>query len=134
MGWYYLGKAYGQENNYDEEIKSLLKVTHLRPDFGWGHFDLAIALSLKKKFEEAAPHFERAIAIDQKQFEKPFVVQFLTALGRYNPTPPKKEEEKKAKKAAIKKAEKKKAKKKAKKKTEKKKVSKKKTNKKKSKK
>ena len=95
MGWYYLGKAYGQKNNYDEEIKALLKVTTLRPDFGWGHFDLAIALSLKKKFEEAAPHFERAIAIDKKQFEKPFVVQFLTALGRYNPTPPKKEEKKK---------------------------------------
>ena len=96
MGWYYLGKAYGQKNNYDEEIKYLLKVTNLKPDFGWGHFDLAIALSLKKKFEEAAPHFERAIAIDKKQFEKPFVVQFLTALGRYNPTPPKKEKNKKS--------------------------------------
>ena len=95
MGWYYLGKAYGQKNNYDEEIKSLLKVTTLKPDFGWGHFDLAIALSLKKKFEEAAPHFERAIAIDKKQFEKPFVVQFLTALGRYNPTSPKEVEKKK---------------------------------------
>ena len=105
MGWYYLGKAYGQKNNYEEEIKSLLKVTTLKPDFGWGHFDLAIALSLKKKFEEAAPHFERAIAIDKKQFEKPFVVQFLTALGRHNPTSPKKEEEKKpepvAKKAKV---------------------------------
>ena len=105
MGWYYLGKAYGQKNNYEEEVKSLLKVTTLKPDFGWGHFDLAIALSLKKKFEEAAPHFERAIAIDKKQFEKPFVVQFLTALGRHNPTSPKKEEKKKpepvAKKAKI---------------------------------
>ena len=105
MGWYYLGKAYGQKNNYEEEVKSLLKVTTLKPDFGWGHFDLAIALSLKKKFEEAAPHFERAIAIDQKQFEKPFVVQFLTALGRHNPTSPKKEEKKKpepvAKKAKV---------------------------------
>jgi len=95
MGWYYLGKAYGQKNNFDEEIKYLLKVTKLKPDFGWGHFDLAIALSLKKKFEEAAPHFEKAIAIDKKQFEKPFVVQFLTALGRHNPIPPKKEEKKK---------------------------------------
>jgi tetratricopeptide (TPR) repeat protein len=105
MGWYYLGKAYGQKNNYEEEIKSLLKVTTLKPDFGWGHFDLAIALSLKKKFEEAEPHFERAIAIDKKQFEKPFVVQFLTALGRHNPTSPKKEEKKKpepvAKKAKV---------------------------------
>ena len=94
MGWYYLGKAYGQKNNYDEEIKYLSKVTSLKPDFGWGHFDLAIALSLKKKFEEAAPHFERAIAIDKEQFEKPFVVQFLTALGRYNSTPPEKEKNK----------------------------------------
>ena len=95
MGWYYLGKAYGQKNNYEEEIKHLTKVTNLRPEFGWGHFDLAIALSLKKKFEEAAPHFEKAIAIDKKQFEKPFVVQFLTALGRYNPTSPKKEKKEK---------------------------------------
>ena len=91
MGWYYLGKAYGQINNLDKEIEYLLKVTNLRPDFGWGHFDLAIALSLKKKFEEAAPYFEKAISIDKEQFEKPFVVQFLTALGRYTPTPPKKE-------------------------------------------
>jgi len=91
MGWYYLGKAHGQINNLDKEIEYLLKVTTLKPDFGWGHFDLAIALSLKKKFEEAAPYFERAISIDKKQFEKPFVVQFLTALGRYTPTPSKKE-------------------------------------------
>ena len=95
MGWYYLGKAYGQKENYDEEIKHLFKVTELKPDFGWGHFDLGIALSLKKKFEDAAPHFEKAIAIDKKQFEKPFVVQFLTALGRHNPAPSKKEEKKK---------------------------------------
>jgi len=86
MGWYYLGKAYGQKDNYAEEIKYLTKVTELRPDFGWGHFDLGIALSLQKKFEDAAPHFEKAIDIDKKEFEKPFVVQFLTALGRYNPT------------------------------------------------
>ena len=87
MGWYYLGKAYGQKGNYTEEIKHLIKVTELKPDFGWGHFDLGIALSLKKKFEDAAPHFEKAIDIDKKEFEKPFVIQFLTALGRYNPTP-----------------------------------------------
>ena len=97
MGWYYLGKAYGQKENFDEEIKHLLKVTELKPDFGWGHFDLAIVLSLKKRFEEAAPYFEKAIAIDKKQFEKPFVVQFLTALGRYNPDSSKKEKNKKTK-------------------------------------
>ena len=94
MGWYYLGKAYGQQNNYDEEIKYLTKVTELKPGFGWGHFDLGIALSLKKKFEDAAPHFEKAIEIDKKEFEKPFVVQFLTALGRYNSAPSKKEQKK----------------------------------------
>ena len=97
MGWYYLGKAYGQKDNYDEEIKYLTKVTELRPNFGWGHFDLGIALSLKKKFEDAVPHFKKAIAIDKKEFAKPFVVQFLTALGRYNPTPPIKEEKQKLK-------------------------------------
>jgi len=95
MGWYYLGKAYGQKNNYSEEIKYLNKVTKLKPDFGWGHFDLGIALSLNKQFEDAALHFEKAIEIDKKQFEKPFIVQFLTALGRYNPTQSKKEEKKK---------------------------------------
>ena len=95
MGWYYLGKAYGQKDNYTEEIKYLTKVIELKPDFGWGHFDLGIALSLQKKFEVAAPHFEKAIDIDKKEFEKPFVVQFLTALGRYNPPHSKKEEKKK---------------------------------------
>ncbi len=108
MGWYYLGKAYGQKENYTEEEKYLTKVTQLQPDFGWGHFDLGLALSLQKKFEEAAPHFERAIEIDKKQFEKPFVVQFLTALGRYNPSASKEEEKKKPEPVKEAKAEEKK--------------------------
>ena len=95
MGWYYLGKTYGQKNLYAEEVEYLRKVIELQPAFGWGHFDLGIALSLQKKFEEAAPHFEKAIEIDREQFEKPFVIQFLTALGRYNPSASKKEEKKK---------------------------------------
>ncbi|KMP12264.1 hypothetical protein UZ36_01515 [Candidatus Nitromaritima sp. SCGC AAA799-C22] len=96
MGWYYLGKTYGQKEMYTEEVRHLEKVTQLAPKFGWGHFDLGIALSLKKKFEEAAPHFEKAIEIDKAQFEKPFVVQFLTAMGRYNPSAAKKDEKKKS--------------------------------------
>ena len=95
MGWYYLGKTYGQKNLYAEEVEYLRKVIELQPAFGWGHFDLGIALSLQKKFEEAAPHFEKAIDIDREQFEKPFVIQFLTALGRYNPSASKKEGKKK---------------------------------------
>ena len=105
MGWYYLGKAYGQKEKYAEEEKYLTKVTQLQPEFGWGHFDLGLALSLQKKFDQAAPHFERAIEIDKKQFEKPFVVQFLTALGRYNPSAPKEEAKKETKKEEKKKPE-----------------------------
>ncbi|MCH8158158.1 MAG: tetratricopeptide repeat protein [Nitrospinae bacterium] len=86
MGWYYLGKAHGQKNMYAEEVEYLKKVIELEPSFGWGHFDLAITLSLQKKFEEASPHFEKAIDIDKKRFEKPFVIQFLTAMGRYSPS------------------------------------------------
>ena len=93
LAYNYLGKSYGQKKMYAEETESYRKVVELKPDFGWGHFNLGIVLSLQKKFQEAAPHFERAIEID-KQFEKPFVMQFLTAMGR-SPTAKKQEDNKK---------------------------------------
>ena len=86
----YLGKAYGQEKRYDEEIASYKKAIEINPQFAQAEFNLGVVLSIQKKFEEAAPHFEKAIAID-KDFEKPFVVQLLTALGRYTPGSPKPE-------------------------------------------
>jgi plastocyanin len=57
-----------------------LKAVEIKEDFAQGHFNLGIARSLQKNFEGAAPHFTRAIELD-KQYEKPFVVQFLTAMG-----------------------------------------------------
>ncbi len=80
LAYNFLGKAYGQKKFYDEEIASYKKAIELKPDFGAAHFNLGIILGIKKKFEEAAPHFEKAIEID-KSFEKPFVVQMLTAMG-----------------------------------------------------
>ena len=80
LAYNFLGKAYGQKKFYDEEIASYRQAIKLKPDFGAAHFNLGIILGIKKKFEEAGPHFEKAIAID-KSFEKPFVVQMLTALG-----------------------------------------------------
>ncbi|GJL79477.1 MAG: hypothetical protein NPINA01_24660 [Nitrospinaceae bacterium] len=83
LAYNYMGKAYGQKKFYDEEIASYRKAISMNPGFAPAHFNLGVILSIKKKFEEAAPHFEKAIEID-KSFEKPFVVQMLTALGRYN--------------------------------------------------
>ncbi|MFQ5449685.1 MAG: tetratricopeptide repeat protein [Nitrospinaceae bacterium] len=85
----YLGKGYGQKKLYDQEIESYRKAIALQPQFAPAYFNLGVVLSLQKKFEEAAPHFEKAIAID-KSFEKPFVIQLLTALGRYQPSSSKK--------------------------------------------
>ncbi len=82
----YLGKSYGQKKMYAEEEQSYRKAIELNPDFGWAHFNLGVVLGLQKKYEAAADPFERAIAID-KSFEKPFVIQLLTALGRHNPSP-----------------------------------------------
>lgn len=79
----FLGKAYGQKKLYDREIASYRKTLSMNPEFAPAHFNLGVVLGIKKKFEEAAPHFEKAIEID-KSFEKPFVVQMLTAMGRYN--------------------------------------------------
>jgi tetratricopeptide (TPR) repeat protein len=84
----YLGKAYGQKKLYDQEIASYRKAISLNPQFAPPHFNLGVVLSIRKKFEKAAPHFEKAIEID-KSFEKPFVVQMLTALGRYKTEKPK---------------------------------------------
>ena len=80
LAYNFLGKAYGQKKFYDEEMASYRQAIKLNPEFGAAHFNLGIILGIKKKFEEAAPHFEKAIAID-KSFEKPFVVQMLTAMG-----------------------------------------------------
>jgi Tfp pilus assembly protein PilF/plastocyanin len=80
-----LGKAYGQKKMYALEEESYRKSIAINPNFGWTHFYLGVVLSLQKRFEEAADPFERAIEID-KQFEKPFVVQLLTAVGRHNPS------------------------------------------------
>ena len=83
LAYNYLGKAYGQKKMYDQEIASYEKTISMNPKFAPAHFNLGVVLSIQKKYETAAPHFEKAIEID-KSFEKPFVVQMLTALGRYN--------------------------------------------------
>lgn len=92
LAYNYLGKSYGQKKMYAEEEQAHRNVIRIAPDFGWGHFNLAIVLSLQKKFEDAVPHFQRAIAIDQKEFEKPFVVQFLAAMGQKQSAAPKTED------------------------------------------
>jgi plastocyanin len=78
-----LGKAHGREKMYDEEKSAYKKAISIKPDFAQGHFNLGIVLGIQKKFETAAPHFLKAIELD-KQFEKPFVIQMLTALGLYD--------------------------------------------------
>jgi len=82
----FLGKSYGRKKMYPEETESYRKAVALQPEFAQSHFNLGIVLSLQKKFEDAAPHFKKAIALD-KQFEKPFVVQMLTALGLNDAAP-----------------------------------------------
>jgi len=83
LAYNYLGKSYGRKKMYEQEQASYKKAIEINPDYATSYFNLGIVLSLQKKFEEAAPHFEKAIELD-KSFEKPFVVQMLTALGRYN--------------------------------------------------
>ena len=80
LAYNYLGKSYGLKKEYPNEEANYLKALEIKEDFAQGHFNLGIVRSLQKNFEGAAPHFTRAIELD-KQFEKPFVVQFLTAMG-----------------------------------------------------
>ncbi len=80
LNYNYLGKSYGLKKDYRNEEVNYRKAVELKEDFAEGHFNLGIVLSLQQKFEPAAPHFQRAIDLD-KQFEKPFVIQFLTAMG-----------------------------------------------------
>ncbi|MBT3855713.1 MAG: tetratricopeptide repeat protein [Nitrospina sp.] len=79
-----LGKSYGRQKKYEEEMSAYKKALEINPSFAQAHFDLGIVLSIQKKFDSAAPHFLKAIELD-KQFEKPFVIQMLTALGLYDP-------------------------------------------------
>jgi tetratricopeptide (TPR) repeat protein/plastocyanin len=79
-----LGKSYGRQKKYEEEKSAYKKALEINPAFAQAHFDLGIVLSIQKKFDSAAPHFLKAIELD-KQFEKPFVIQMLTALGLYDP-------------------------------------------------
>ena len=83
MAYNMLGKAHGREKMYDEEKSAYKKAISIKPDFAQGHFNLGIVLGIQKKFETAGPHFLKAIELD-KQFEKPFVIQMLTALGLYD--------------------------------------------------
>jgi tetratricopeptide (TPR) repeat protein/plastocyanin len=83
MAYSMLGKSYGHQKMYKEEESAYKKALEIKPDFAQGHFDLGIVMSIQKKFEPAAPHFLKAIELD-KQFEKPFVIQMLTALGLYD--------------------------------------------------
>ncbi len=83
LAYNYLGKSYGLKKDYPNEEINYVKAIEIKEDFAQGHFNLGIARSLQKNFEGAAPHFIRAIELD-KQYEKPFVVQFLTAMGLKN--------------------------------------------------
>ena len=85
MAYNLLGKSYGRKKMYDQEILAYKKALEIQPDFALAHFNLGIVFGIKKKFESAAPHFLKAIELD-KQYEKPFVIQMLTALGKYDPT------------------------------------------------
>ena len=80
LAYNYLGKAYGLKKDYPNEEANYVKALEIKEDFAQGHFNLGIVRALQKNFEGAAPHFTRAIELD-KQYEKPFVVQFLTAMG-----------------------------------------------------
>ena len=84
MAYNLLGKSYGRKKMYDQEILAYKKALQIEPDFALVHFNLGIVLGIQKKFESAAPHFLKAIELD-KQYEKPFVIQMLTALGKYDP-------------------------------------------------
>ena len=84
MAYNMLGKSYGRQKMYEEEKSAYVKALAIKPDFAQAHFDLGIVLSIQKKFDSAAPHFLKAMEMD-KQFEKPFVIQMLTALELYDP-------------------------------------------------
>lgn len=79
-----LGKSLGRQKMYEEEKSAYKKAISINPDFAQSYFNLGIVLGIQKKFETAAPHFLKAIELD-KQFEKPFVIQMLSALGLYDP-------------------------------------------------
>ncbi|MBT5471530.1 MAG: tetratricopeptide repeat protein [Nitrospina sp.] len=85
MAYNLLGKSYGRKKMYDQEVAAYKKAIEIEPNFALIHFNLGIVLGIQKKFETAAPHFLKAIELD-KQYEKPFVIQMLTALGKYNPS------------------------------------------------
>jgi tetratricopeptide (TPR) repeat protein/plastocyanin len=84
MAYSMLGKSFGRQKMYEKEMAAYKKALEIKPDFAQAHFDLGIVLGIQKKFKSAGPHFLKAIEMD-KQFEKPFVIQMLTALGLYDP-------------------------------------------------
>jgi Flp pilus assembly protein TadD/plastocyanin len=84
MAYNLLGKSYGRKKMYEQEVRTYKQALEIDPDFALIHFNLGIVLGIQKKFESAAPHFLKAIDLD-KQYEKPFVIQMLTALGKYDP-------------------------------------------------
>ncbi len=84
MAYSMLGKSYGRQKLYEKEKAAYKKALEINSDYAQAHFDLGIVLGIQKKLKTAGPHFLKAIELD-KQFEKPFVIQMLTALGLYDP-------------------------------------------------
>ena len=80
LAYNYLGKSYGLKKQYHKEAAAYEKAIEIKEDFGQAHFNLGVVLSLMKEFDAAGPHFTRAIEIDP-EFDKPFVNQFLVAMG-----------------------------------------------------
>ena len=81
-----IGELFKEELHREKEAEYYFrKAIEIDPSFALGHFNLGIVMGIQKKFESAAPHFLKAIELD-KQYEKPFVIQMLTALGKYNPS------------------------------------------------
>lgn len=85
MAYNLLGKSYGRKKMYGQEVAAYKKAVEIEPEFALAHFNLGIVLGIQKKFESAATHFLKAVELD-KQYEKPFVIQMLTALGKYDPS------------------------------------------------
>jgi len=59
-----LAKRYAEENRHDKVAEIWKKVTIIEPTFAEAHYNLALALSLTGKNEEAISNYEKAVSLN----------------------------------------------------------------------
>ncbi len=68
--WFELGNAYFQSEAYDQAADAFHQAIELNPQFGWAYSNLALALTMQGKHEEAIPLYQIGVDLVEEDKDK----------------------------------------------------------------